>query len=189
MNKKEASRAVATIRMAYPKYYKDMAKEEIEGVVNLWSFQFKDMNGTEVLYALQDYISNDVKGFPPVIGQIKDVIYKNHNLNSKTALEAWGDVIDSIRHKNGRTREECFNELEPLTKKTVGTYQEYMDICNSLEKDLIFIKKDFIRRYELKSQEKMEYEKLPSSVKNVIDSINVKKIDTGKERMIENEGN
>lgn len=188
MNKKEASRAVATIRMAYPKYYKDMTKEEIEGVVNLWAFQFKDMNGTDVLYALQDYISNDTKGFPPVIGQIKDVVYKRHNVNSKSALEAWEDVIKSIR--KGGTLKEKYNRLDEVTQRTIGTKEELNEICMaSIEYQLPRLKQDFLKRYELNMQKNMEYEKLPSSVKNVIDSINVKKIDSGKERMIEHEDN
>lgn len=186
MNKSEASRAVATIRMAYPKYYKDMTKEELEGVINLWAFQFKDMNGTEVLYALHDYISNDVKGFPPAIGQIKDVVYKRHNVNSKSALEAWEDVIKSIR--KGGTLKEKYNRLDEVTQRTIGTKEELNEICMaSIEYQLPRLKQDFLRRYELNMQKKMEYEKLPSSVKNVIDSINVKKIDSGKERMIEHE--
>lgn len=184
MNKSEASRAVATIRMAYPKYYKDMTKEELEWVINLWAFQFKDMNGTDILYALHDYISNDVKGFPPAIGQIKDVVYKRHNVNRKSALEAWEDVIKSIR--KGGTLKEKYNRLDEVTQITIGTKEELNEICMArIEYQLPRLKQEFLRRYELNMQQKMEYEKLPSSVRNIIDSIDIKKINGEKERMIE----
>ena len=187
MNKNEISRAIVTLQVAYPKYYSNMTQEAKEATINLWNYQFKDVDGATVLYAIQEFISND-KGYPPTIGQIKEIISSRKHVNDKTALEAWEDVIKSIR--KGGTLKEKYNRLDEATQRTIGTKEELNEICMAnIEYQLPRLKQDFLKRYELNMQKKMEYEKLPSSVKNVIDSINVKKIDSGKERMIKHEDN
>lgn len=173
MNKNEISRAIVTLQVAYPKYYSNMTKESKEATINLWNYQFKDVDGATVLYAIQEFIAND-KGYPPTIGQIKEIISNRKHANDKTALEAWDEVMDSIRHRKGRTKEECFNSLDPLTKRIVGTFREYADICSSMENDLIFIKKDFVRRYDTFQKKESEYEKIPGTVKKYIDQLSGK---------------
>lgn len=174
MNKNEISRAIVTLQVAYPKYYSNMSPETKEATINLWNYQFKDMDGATVLFAIQEFIAND-NGYPPTIGQIKGIISNRIHANDKSALDAWEEVIKSIR--KGGTLSEKFNRLDEGTKQTIGTKEELNEICMaSIEYQLPRLKQDFLRRYKLNMHKKMEFEKLPSSVKNVLDSINIKKI-------------
>lgn len=60
-----------TIKTAYPNYYHN--NTEIDDAVNLWGRHLADDDFNLTVRALDQYISNDTAGFPPAIGQIKNI--------------------------------------------------------------------------------------------------------------------
>ena len=70
MNRKEAAQVLAILTAGYPKYFKNMKDEELQGVVSLWSMQFANISAEVVVMALHKAISVKEE-FPPTIAEVK----------------------------------------------------------------------------------------------------------------------
>lgn len=76
MNRKESAQVIAFLSAAYPKVYKGMGEQDMQGVVSLWSMQFADMPAEIVLMALNKAISTST--YPPSIAEVKEKISSVH---------------------------------------------------------------------------------------------------------------
>ena len=96
MNRKESAQVIAILSAGYPKYYKGMSEEELQGVVSLWCMQFKSVPADIVLMALNKAVGEN--DFPPTIAEVKrkicsihnevyDVIERHHRMNNLTDAE------------------------------------------------------------------------------------------------------
>lgn len=171
MNKAETSRVIATLAVAYPKFYADMDKERTQETIELWNYQFRDFPGNEVLYAIQQYISNDEKGFPPTIGKIKKTISKNYHINDTDPEEAWAHVLDCAQGSYS-TPHANFKQLTKLEQRAIGTPLHLREIGQIEDKKTLSFEKDrFFKRYNEVQKENAEMESLPSSTRNFIENL------------------
>lgn len=76
MNRAEILAVMSVLKAAYPSFYRGMSRNEVENAINLWSDIFRFDDAGAVGMAVQDFISEDDKGFPPVPGQLKKRIPK-----------------------------------------------------------------------------------------------------------------
>lgn len=166
MTRDEATAILAVLKTAYPAFYKNMSDEEIEDVIDLWATMFESDSAKIVTEAVRAYIATDTKGFPPVIGQIKEKIREITHPQEMTEMEAWDLVRRAITYYNAS---EAFANLPLILKKIVGspnTLREWalMDIetVNSV------IQSNFMRSYKAKVAQEKEYAMLPSSTKQLI---------------------
>ncbi|HRC81359.1 MAG TPA: replicative helicase loader/inhibitor [Sedimentibacter sp.] len=168
MTRDEATAILAILKTAYPAFYKDMSDEEIDDVINLWAAMFQDDNVKVVTEAVRAYIATDTKGFPPVIGQIKEKIamIMQSQTQTMTEMEAWQRVKAAISYYNAS---ENFKELPPILQKVVGSpniLREWAlmdgEVVNSV------IQSNFMRSYKAKVAQQKEYAMIPSSTKQLI---------------------
>ena len=71
MTRDETLKIMAVLKATYPNFYKDMTRRDAEGVVALWTDMFSEDNYNAVAAAVKAFIASDSKGFPPVVGQVK----------------------------------------------------------------------------------------------------------------------
>ena len=71
MNRKEMLYLMAIMRTAYPEYYRQ--QNDIEDTVNLWLEMLEGDDPIIISKAVKEFIKNDDKGFPPKIGQIREM--------------------------------------------------------------------------------------------------------------------
>ena len=71
MTRDETLKIMAVLKATYPNFYKDMTRREGEGVVALWKDMFSKDSYKAVAAAIKAFIASDSKGFPPVVGQVK----------------------------------------------------------------------------------------------------------------------
>ena len=89
MNRKETQGVLALIKAAYPSFYRDMTREDLVAVVNLWQKQFADMDSRLVLAAVHALIAERAEGYPPTIGAVRAQARKLTAPQQMTELEAW----------------------------------------------------------------------------------------------------
>lgn len=77
MNRKETAQVLAILTVGYPKYYKNMTDEELQGFVSLWSMQFANIPADIVLMALNKVISQKEQ-HPPTIAEVKKKLESVH---------------------------------------------------------------------------------------------------------------
>ena len=71
MTRYETQKSMAVLKATYPNFYKDMTRRDAEGVVALWTDMFSEDSYNAVAAAVKAFIASDRKGFPPVVGQVK----------------------------------------------------------------------------------------------------------------------
>ena len=71
MTRDETLKIMAVLKATYPNFYKDMTRRDAEGVVALWTDMFSEDSYNAVAEAVKAFIASDSKGFPPVVGQVK----------------------------------------------------------------------------------------------------------------------
>lgn len=110
MNKKEATQVLAILSASYPKYYRNIADDEVQGIISVWALQFANMPADVVLMALNKAISAN-EHYPPNIAEVKKKI-------ESVYWEAYGAIERNYRLKN-------------LSDAELATYKR---ICNVTER-------------------------------------------------------
>ena len=76
MTREDVVEMLSAFKLAYPLFYKGYSEGDAKRVVDLWLSFFKDYDVSLAVKAARNYIANDIKGVPPVIGMILHEIKK-----------------------------------------------------------------------------------------------------------------
>lgn len=169
MTRTETLAIMSVLKAAYPNFYKDMKRDEAEGIVALWTDMFKDDPAEVVAMAVKAHIANDAKGFPPHIGAIKDAIVKLKTSDELTEQEAWELVRRACSNSNYGAREE-FDKLPPVVRRLVGSPNQLREWA-MMDSDTLnsVVASNFQRSYKVRAAKEREYLALPSDVRNAMD--------------------
>ena len=74
MNRMETAQVLSVLKAAYPTFYRGMGKADLEQILSLWTDMFQEDDPRIVAGAVKAFIATDSKGFPPVIGTIKEKV-------------------------------------------------------------------------------------------------------------------
>lgn len=167
MNKMETARVLSVLRAAYPNFYKGMARGELEQILDLWTDMFLDDDPEIVGGAVKAFIATDSKGFPPVIGVIKDKVRQISRPPMMTEQEAWALVLKAVRNSGYQSQRE-FEALPPLLRGLVGSPRQLKD-WSMMDEDTVqsVIASNFMRSYRARAQSKQEFDALPSDVQRM----------------------
>ena len=167
MDRRETAQVLSVLRAAYPNFYKGMGRQELEGIVDLWASMFAEDDPRLVAGAVKAFIATDSKGFPPVIGAIKDKMRQITTPEMMTEQEAWGLVFQAIRDSGYRAREE-FEALPPLLRSLVGSPRQLHD-WGMMDEDTVqsVVASNFMRSYRARAKHQQDYEALPGNVKKL----------------------
>lgn len=166
MNRTDAIKAMAVIRAAYPAYYGNAAREDIDAAVNLWTMMFEQEPAAEVLAAVKAFIASDVKGFPPHIGAVKEELCKLRRPDGGLCeTEAWALVKRALR--NGLYGyEKEYRALPEEIRRAVGGPRTLQDWAAMDEQTVdSVVASNFMRSYRARAQHVRELEKLPGDVR------------------------
>ncbi len=170
MNKNEIIAMMATLREAYPGYYKDKTKDELMIAVNLWHKHFKDDDTKLVIAAVDAYVASDIKGFPPLIGQIKDKLNTLTQPEQMTEQEAWNLISKAMRNSTYHASEE-FEKLPEILKQLVGGPSQLKEWALMEGKEVqTVVSSNLMRSYKVKAAKEKEYQSLPGDVKKLIEN-------------------
>lgn len=142
----------------------------------LWSQMFVDEPVDVVAAAVKSFITTDTKGFPPVIGQIKQIIIKSQN-NDMNEIEVWDRIYKAI--SNGKYfAEEEFDALPPLLQKVAGSPRQIRVWANTSDDELTTVVASNVMRAYRAELERVRFERsLPSDVKNILTGYTVKMLE------------
>jgi hypothetical protein len=125
----------------------------------------------------------DKKGFPPVIGQVKEYIRKLTAPEEMTEQEAWALVAKAIRNGTWGAKEE-FEALPPQIQRIVGSPTQLSDWAK-MDSDSVHsvVASNFQRSFRAKAKADKEYAALPSEVKAAIGGLsNMMRLEAGDEK-------
>lgn len=90
MTRDETLKIMSVLKATYPSFYKDMTRRDAEGVVALWTDMFAEDSYSTVAAAVRAFIVSDSKGFPPVVGQVKQRVTEVTSARSTLPESAGG---------------------------------------------------------------------------------------------------
>ena len=170
MTRQEALAIMAMLKTAYPSFYKDLSKEELNAAVDLWAAMFSEESiqvVTEAIKALMCTLK-----YPPTIADVKEKIALIMQPPAMTEMEAWQIVRKAISYYNA---EENFINLPPEIQKVVGSPNQLREwALMNVETVNSVIQSNFMRSYKAKVAQEKEYAMLPESTRQLIQSIAVK---------------
>lgn len=174
MDRTETLKILSVLKAAYPNFYKDKAKTELEGIVNLWEMMFKTDTYDIVSAAVMAFIATDTKGFPPVIGVIKDKMSILTNPQQMTEMEAW-QLVSKALSNSGYESELEFKKLPQEIQYVIGAPSQLKEWASmDIETVQSVIQSNFMRSFKAKQTSIKEYMALPGEVKNMLGSISGK---------------
>ena len=167
----EIGRLVYAIRGTYPKYYANMGAEDLKGLSMAWALVLGEYDFAIASRAVQLYLANDTKGFPPSPGQIVDAIHKitNPRIVEMTATEAWALVRKAIRNGYYGAEEE-FEKLPTACQRAIGSPSNLREIAQ-LDTDQVDTveQSHFIKAYNTQVVRERETAKMPSDIRALVE--------------------
>lgn len=168
MTIQETAKVMDVIKGAYPNW--NATRE----TAIVWAQLFMDDPVNEVVAAVKSFIASDVKGFPPVIGQIKQLMseLKTDDLGEQ---EAWALVRKAIGNGIYGSSTE-FAKLPPILQKVVGDPDQLTEWAMLTDGLDTVVASNVMRSYR-KELDRQKLERvLPSDVRNVLTGTAVKQI-------------
>lgn len=123
MTKAEAAEVLEYLKAMYPNTYGKTTDKGLELAVQGWVDAFEDMPVEAVIAALKAYISTDTKGFAPVPGQIRDIIFRameKQNAEGLPSEEEAVMLVKSAAANSGYNSVEEFGHLPPIIQDILG---------------------------------------------------------------------
>lgn len=165
MTREETLAIMSVLKAAYPNYYRDMKREDANGVVSLWHELFKDEPAALVAAAVKAHIATDTKGFPPHIGAIKSQIVKLQQPVETTELEAWSLVRRAMRVHAWDAQEE-FAKLPPVLQRLVGSSNQLQEWAKMDEATVSsVVASNFQRSYKARAENEKQTLALPADIR------------------------
>lgn len=167
MTRSEALKIFSILKSAYPNAYKGMTKDDANGVINLWCSMFDDEDINYIAIAVKAFITTDTKGFPPTIGQLKNMIYKLKSPEEMTEQEAWNHVLEALKNSCYNSESE-YKKLPEVIQRILGspaTLREWAMI----DRDTLctVTASNFMRSYKARAKNERDYLSLPQSVRDI----------------------
>lgn len=172
MNVTETGQIMRILKAAYPRFYANVSADEQKEVMLLWLDMFKDDDVRLVGAAVKALIATDNKGFPPVIGQVKEKMHTlAHAQDGLNEVEAWSMVKKAIRNGYYGSVEE-FGKLPAQCQKLVGSPNQLREwaMMPSEELDTV-VASNFQRGFRTVQTRDKEYAMIPESVKAVVSKL------------------
>lgn len=177
MTAQESSKILTILKGAYPRFYKDMTRDEVAVTIRLWTRMFEGDEYHLVAAAVETYIASDEDGFPPSIGAIKAKIRLLTHPDMPTEQEAWSLVRKAISYYDAR---EKFTALPKLIQEVIGGHSQLKDWARVPLEDLPVIQSNFMRSYRAKVQNWKERESVPISVLALLKDAHIGELPEGE---------
>lgn len=132
MTRQETIKVLAVLKAAYPASYRNMTKDEANGVVTVWAAQFADMPVQAVMIAVQKLISSCT--FPPTINEVKSKlrgVYWEAWQELNADKLGYGEMSERQRKDTRAIMQACerYNRAasnEPTLAELIGGVQNYI---------------------------------------------------------------
>ena len=153
IDRKDIIETITLLKITYPSALKDLGKEELSLMVDVWVRDFEN-TPKELFNKAINNIRNKNKFFPSV-ADIKEEIAKMQVSNIPEAEDEWQEVLKSVRRFGSYNQDKAIASLKPYTAKIVG-YIGYQRICMAESDEQVWNKKEFISEYNALKDKEIE---------------------------------
>lgn len=167
MTRDDTKKLLMRIQSVFPNW---KPQAELRFVIDTWWEYLTDYSYEEVLIGLSTYIATDTSGFAPSIGQLIDKISSLTIKNELNEMEAWSLVSNALRNGYYGAEKE-FAKLPATVQKAVGSAANLRNWAQTdIQSVENVIQSNFMRTYRTVVKREKEYQKLPESVRLVMNN-------------------
>lgn len=168
MTRQETGIIMDILTAAYPRFYSGVGAAEMRNVVNLWAEMFAGDDVAMVAAAVKALISTDEKGFPPVVGQVRNMLTKLTAPPEMTEGEAWALVSKAVRNGAYGAQEE-FDALPENVKRIVGSPNQLRD-WSQMDSETVHsvVSSNFQRAFRTRAATEKQYRAMPQDIKALV---------------------
>lgn len=168
MNKQETLKILAVLKAAYPNFYRGLQNGGEDAIINLWAIQFAEDSYRDVSLAVHTLISTRTDTFPPVIGEIKEVLRSITHPDEIPSGDAWDMVMKCIKRGTVHAAED-WEKLPADVRAAVSVdeikrHAENEDFNEGVEKAL------FLKRWAVLRDRRRTEQQMPPSLRAQIES-------------------
>ena len=149
-------------------FYRDLKDGDIKAVANLWKIQFAEDSYKDVSLAVHTLISTRTDTFPPVIGEIKEVLRSITHPEEIPSGDAWDMVMKCIKRGTVHAAEDWSNLPEDVRAAVsvdeIKRHAENEDFNEGVEKAL------FLKRWAVLRDRRRTEQQMPPTLKAQIDA-------------------
>ena len=167
MTEKEVRQLLAMTQAVYPNYNPPSR----EAAVNAWLMCLSEYDNNVVMAAFKAYMTTNTSGFPPVPGQLVEILQSLTQPQELNELEAWSLVRQALKNCNYNSEHE-FAKLPTTIQKTVGTPQQLRIWASDTEFNENVVSSNFIKTYRTEVKRATELNKMSSDVRKLIEMVN-----------------
>ncbi len=161
MTRDEVKEIVMVIYSTYPNWKPD----DLKFTVNAWYLMLSDYDYKQISLALKAYITTDISGFAPSVGQVIGKLQMLSMPDELNEMEAWALVSNALRNGYYGADDE-FNKLPPLVQKAVGTASQLRHWSQTdIESVENVVQSNFMRTYRTVVRREKELMRLPEEIK------------------------
>jgi hypothetical protein len=174
LKKTETVQLLAVINAAFPNM------QVTEAMVSLWYELLGDIDFGLAKAAVKKLLLQSP--YPPTIADIRKQALEiaTPSEDRIDAAEAWGEVIEAIRHYGYYRQKDALESMSPRTAKVVR-YMGWQEICHSERPDVV--RGQFLKMYEIianrEKQERLLPATLRAEIKKLADSMSLKMLEEG----------
>lgn len=169
LTREEAAKIVYSLKTVYPIAYKRFSVELFNRSIMVWQSVMSDYTYAQVSTALETYIAQDTKGFPPSPGQVIEIIHSLKSGDDITPLEAWNMVRRALRNSTYNSQEE-FDKLPRAVQRAIGTPANLKEMARMDESTVESVEQShFIRQYNVELAKQKADRKIPSKVVSIME--------------------
>lgn len=164
MTREETQKLITLIKVYYPAW----TVPDWTTVINAWQRVLQPYSYEAMEQALVMFVTSDVKGFPPSIGQLIAQISKADDAGELTESEAWSMVAKATSNSAYEYHDE-FAKLPDIVKAAVGS-ERLLHAWALTEQDTFqtVIHSQFLRSFREVSRKAREFKQLPPDMRREV---------------------
>ena len=161
------------MKAAYPNFYKDITKSDVQAMVNLWTTILGEFEYELVSNAVTALVC--INTYPPSIAEIKKQLHSFLSKDSDlTEMEAWNLVKKALSNSSYNSETE-YQKLPDIVKKCVGSPSMLKEWCiMPIDQVQSVIQSNFMRTFRAKKEVEAKQQLLPQNEVSFIENINFK---------------
>lgn len=167
MTREDVQDLLMMVQAVYPNYNPPSKT----AAVNAWLMCLGEYDNKVVQLAFKTYMTTNTSGFPPVPGQLVEILQSLTQSQELNELEAWSLVRQALKNCNYNSEQE-FAKLPTIIQKTVGTPQQLRIWASDTEFNENVVSSNFIKTYRTEAKRATELNKMPSDIKKIIEMAN-----------------
>lgn len=167
MTREDVQDLLMMVQAVYPNYNPPSKT----AAVNAWLMCLSEYDNNVVQLAFKTYMTTNTSGFPPVPGQLIEILQTLTQPSELNELEAWSIVRKALGN-SGYNAEQEFAKLPTVVQKTVGTPQQLKIWACDSEFNENVVSSNFIKTYRTEVKRATELNKMSSDVRKLIEMVN-----------------